>query len=174
LKEQRAATKEAERRNERLRKELQQERQQAASLEERIRGLDLDDASRFVSEVRLAWERSTTPADRERYRWRDPMLGPEFLESLERVQGISRERIVEVCAQVVCGRAPEIAGLELHPLRSSEGGSAPQRARPDGAKAWRCSLQVGTPSARRLHYWELADGGVELAKIVYHDDYSIR
>jgi hypothetical protein len=32
---------------------------------------------------------------------------------------------------------------------------------------------VNTPSARRLHFWELPGGGVELAKIVIHDDFSI-
>ena len=38
----------------------------------------------------------------------------------------------------------------------------------------RCNLQAGTAAARRLHYWQLPDGGIELAKIVYHDDFSIR
>jgi hypothetical protein len=32
---------------------------------------------------------------------------------------------------------------------------------------------MGTAAARRLHYWRLPGGRVELAKIVYHDDFSI-
>jgi hypothetical protein len=31
-------------------------------------------------------------------------------------------------------------------------------------------LQVNTPSARRLHFWRLLDGSVELGRIVLHDD----
>jgi len=30
---------------------------------------------------------------------------------------------------------------------------------------------VGTPSARRLHYWQCADGLIELASVRPHDDY---
>ena len=120
------------------------------------------------------WEQTTTPADRERYPWREPIFSRDFFASLERVQGVSRDRVVEVCAEVVSGRARERAGLEVHPLRSSEGGGTPQRTRADGAKAYRASLQVGAASARRLHYWDLQGGGVELTKIVYHDDFSIR
>ena len=90
------------------------------------------------------------------------------------MQGISRGKIVDACAHVASGRAAEIPGLELHPLRESEAGGAPQRTRDDGAKAWRCSLQAGSPAARRLHYWQLPDGRVELANVVYHEDFSIR
>jgi predicted RNA-binding protein with RPS1 domain len=174
LKEARGAAKDADRRVERLRKDLRDERDRSGYLEGELAAAGLDETARFVADVRRAWERTTTPADRERYLWNDPVIGPEFLQTLSQVQGINRDRVVEVCAHVVSGRAPEIGGLELHPLRSSEGGGAPQREREDGAKAWRCSLQVGSPSARRLHYWQLPDGGVELAKIVYHDDFSIR
>jgi len=127
-----------------------------------------------VAEVRAAWERMTTPADRERFPWTTPAVGPDLLESLRTVQGISRGKIVDACAHVASGRAAEIPGLELHPLRESEAGGAPQRTRDDGAKAWRCSLQAGSPAARRLHYWQFPDGRVELANVVYHEDFSIR
>jgi hypothetical protein len=35
------------------------------------------------------------------------------------------------------------------------------------------SLQVKTPSARRLHYWQMRDGRIELSKIGVHDDLTI-
>ena len=70
--------------------------------------------------------------------------------------------------------ALEIPGLELHMLRESETVGAAQQVRGDGARAWRCNLQTRTAAARRLHYWQLPDGRIELAKIVYHDDFSIR
>jgi len=56
----------------------------------------------------------------------------------------------------------EIAGRELHQLRTGTGGNDPVRVRPDGATCWRVSLQVKTPPARRLHYWMLNDGSIEL------------
>jgi hypothetical protein len=86
---------------------------------------------------------------------------------------VSRERVIDTCAHVASGRAADIPGLELHALRSSDGGGTPQRVRADGARAWRCSLQANTAAARRLHFWRMPDGGIELAKIVYHDDFSI-
>jgi predicted RNA-binding protein with RPS1 domain len=174
LRDARTGARESERRAERLRKDLRSERERSASLEQELVAHGVDAAERFVSDVQRAWESQTTVDDRRRYPWRQPSLGPDFLDSLVQVQGVGRERVVDVCAQVACGRAAEIAGLELHPLRSSEGGGSSQRVREDGARAWRCSLQVSSPSARRLHYWQLPGGAVELAKIVYHDDMSIR
>jgi predicted RNA-binding protein with RPS1 domain len=172
LKEERTRAKDAETRTDRLRKELRAERDAGEALRRQLEAVN--PRRRFIAEVQQAWERTTTRDDRARYPWRAPVLGPEFLESLANVQGVSREKITEVCAHVVSGRAPHVPGLEVHPLRVSEVGGAPQRVREDGAKAWRCSLQVSTPAARRLHYWQLPEGETELAKVVYHDDFSIR
>ena len=164
----------AEEAKDRLRREARAHNRAIETLERQLAGLGASDEDRFVAEVRAAWERMTTPADRERFPWTTPAVGPDLLESLRTVQGISRGKIVDACAHVASGRAAEIPGLELHPLRESEAGGAPQRTRDDGAKAWRCSLQAGSPAARRLHYWQLPDGRVELANVVYHEDFSIR
>jgi hypothetical protein len=153
---------------------LSGEREAADQLRAELRRVAPDEPTRLRDDIHSAWLRATTPADRDQYGWREPALGEDLLPSLTHVHGVSRERVVEVCAEVVCGRARERTGLEVHPLRTSEGGGTPQLVREDGAKAYRASLQVNTPSARRLHYWELPDGGVELAKIAYHDDFSIR
>lgn len=154
------------------RKDVRQQRNENAKLRDELAAA-LPDTKALLVAIRRQWEMTTTAADREQYPWREPVFGPEFTTSLNRVEGIGRERVVEVCADVVCRRAPDRPGLEVHALRSSDKGGAPQRVRADGAKAYRASLQVNTPAARRLHYWELPDGGVELAKIVYHDDFSI-
>lgn len=154
------------------RKDARRQRDENAKLRDDLAAA-LPDTQVLLAAIRRQWEMTTTEADREHYRWREPVFGPEFAASLDRVEGISRDRVVEVCADVACRRAPDRPGLEVHALRSSDKGGAPQRVRDDGAKAYRASLQVHTPAARRLHYWELADGGVELAKIVYHDDFSI-
>src|SRR5439155_42297 len=43
----------------------------------------------------------------------------------------------------------------------------------EGAKAWRCAIQLNSPSARRLHWWALDGGAVEFASAAVHDDMSI-
>jgi hypothetical protein len=173
-------TRERERANEaddRARRARAEARRKDGALEElggQLDALGVSPEEIFLAEVRQAWERSTTPDDRLRYPWREPTLGPDFLSSLAAVEGVARDRVVRACAHVCSGRAPDVTGLELHPLRESAGGDAPQRIREDGAKAWRCSLQADTPAARRLHYWQLPDAGVELANVAYHDDLTIR
>jgi predicted RNA-binding protein with RPS1 domain len=162
----------AERAEKAARSDARRQRDAATHLRDTLAAA-MPEAAQLRAAIRAQWEASTTPADRERYAWREPTFGPEFAASLDRVEGVSRERVFEVCADAVCRRAPDRPGLELHALRSGDHGGAPQRVRADGAKAYRASLQVRTPAARRLHYWELRDGGIELAKIVYHDDFTI-
>lgn len=156
---------------------------QAAAADQRAAGLQgqlevIDDGrpeATFLRELHYAYTKSyPSLEDRRRYPFDAPLIGPEFLASLQATQGIQRSRVREVCLHVAVGRAPEIASLELHQLRESAAGDSPFRVRArDGAVAWRVSLQVKSPSARRLHYWQLRDGRVELSKIGTHDDVSI-
>lgn len=173
LQEMTARAERAEHAARQARQELRRERAVERTLRARVRQLDPDEHLSLRNDIHQAWLRTTTPADRQRYPWREPEFGPDFAASLQRVHGIARRRLAEVCADVVCGRAAERPGLELHPLRVGEGGEAPQRVRADGAKAYRVALQVHAPSARRLHYWLLPDSRIEFAKVVYHDDASI-
>lgn len=154
----------------------QRARDEAAELTSQLELIDGGDPSRrFLRELRHEWSRQhTSDADRAAHPFRAPLIGPEFLTSLAATHGTSRARVLEVCARVVSGRAHEYPSLELHRLRSSQGGDAPPRIRErDGATAWRVSLQVKSHSARRLHYWQLTDGKVELSKIGVHDDLTI-
>ena len=99
-------------------------------------------------------------------------LGPTFLDSLGRLEGIKVEKVADVVVEIVTGRASQLSSRELHRLRTGMGGDDPVRTRPDGATAWRASLQVNTPSARRLHYWTLPTGEIELARVTTHDDFD--
>ena len=104
------------------------------------------------------------------------LVGLVFLESARTLSGVSPEKILEVCAHVVSGRAASLPGLALHPLREGPGGSDQRVRGSDGAKAWRCSLQTKTPSARRLHFWSVPGSSgpvIELASVGLHDDLSI-
>ncbi len=174
LQRDRARAAEAEQSAGSLRRKARAHERTIQQLEAEIDALGASDTERFVALLERAWTRMTTPSDRERFPWRVPVFGPDFLDSLRTVEGVALSKVIDVCAHAVSGRAAEISGLELHMLRESEAGGAAQQVRADGARAWRCNLQAGTAAARRLHYWQLPDGGIELAKIVYHDDFSIR
>ena len=138
--------------------------------------VDPDEA--FVDEVRSAYRRKVCPSqgDRRRFPLKQVHLHPDFLQSVYALEGIGRDKILEVCAQVACGRAPEISGRKVHRMRISESGNAEYRRRGrDGAQAWRCALQISTPSARRLHWWVVPGGAgrddvIELAHVGKHDD----
>ncbi|CAB4345170.1 unannotated protein [freshwater metagenome] len=98
-------------------------------------------------------------------------LGPKFLDSLENLQGISREKVTDVVVEIATGIASELAGREVHRLREGAAGDARHVTREDGAVCWRASLQVGTSSARRIHYWVLPGGSIEFSRVTIHDDF---
>ncbi|GAB3160777.1 hypothetical protein GCM10027059_09470 [Myceligenerans halotolerans] len=129
-----------------------------------------DPAEQFRFEVTQTWAQIVPAGEKERWPLGEYVLGSRFLESLETVEGISRDKVLRTVVHVVTGRAPEMNGLQVHPLRSGLGGDDPQRVRDDGAACWRVSLQVNTPSARRMHFWRLPGGGYELSRVVLHDD----
>lgn len=157
--------------------QLRSARDRMAWLEGQLHGAGrFEDAEEQLRhEIAVEWARSHVGTDRDLWPLRQYHVGPDFLRSLAALEGVCRSKVVEVCVEVLTGRAERLASRELHPLRTGEGGSGEQRVRPsDGAKAWRVSLQVRTPSARRLHFWRLPSGTVELARVGVHDDLSIR
>lgn len=147
---------------------------EAAQAAARVLDQDLErfddplDQLRF--EVYLAWVRRFSDADRKTRpmaRWN---VSPHFFSSWEETQGVERRKVVDVIVEVLTGLDIELTGRERHQLRTGPGGDDPPRTR--GADtAWRVSLQVNTPSARRLHYWRLPDGTIELSSIRLHDDF---
>jgi hypothetical protein len=131
-----------------------------------------DEAEQFRYEVHTAWVRRIPAGEKDERPLQEYAVGPAFLYSLHTIQGISRTKIVDVVVEVLTGLAARQPSREVHPLRSSDAGDSPPRTRDDGALCWRVSLQVNTPSARRLHYWQLTDKTIELSRVVLHDDFS--
>jgi hypothetical protein len=156
-----------------LKAELQKAR---TSTRELARGRDSgrlfeDPADQLRWEVEDAWARMIPAGEKAAHplgRW---SFGPDFLATLEALQGVSRHKVVEVIVQVLTRMYKDLASRDLHQLRTGPGGGDPPRVREDGATAWRVSLQVATPSARRLHDWLCADNSSELASVRLHDDY---
>ena len=123
--------------------------------------------------VLTRWATRTLPSEQRDRPLADFLIGPRFLESLERLEGIKAEKVADVVFEIVTGLAPQLPSREVHHLRTGSGGDDPVRVRDDGAIAWRASLQVNTPSARRIHYWVLPSGQIELARVATHDDFDI-
>jgi hypothetical protein len=130
---------------------------------------DCDRGFRYA--VETAWAQRTPVGEQAASPLPHFRIGPEFLASVDGLAGISIEKIADVVFEIVTGRADHSTGRDLHQLRESETGNAPYVRRPaDGATCWRAALQRGTPQARRLHFWRLANGEVELSRVVKHDD----
>ena len=89
------------------------------------------------------------------------------MATLEALEGISRTKVIDVLVEVITDRAKDVGGRES--IRSGAG-NGPQKVRHDRARAWRCALQLNSPSARRLHFWTLPDYSVELDQVGVHDD----
>lgn len=123
---------------------------------------------RLRFEIDGAWARRFPGGDRPMGPW---SVGPHFFRSWNDIEGISRGKVVDVLVEVLTGLDAELPSRELHQLRSGDRGNDPVVTRADGATAWRVSLQVRTPSARRLHYWRLPDGSIEFASVRLHDDF---
>ena len=178
--------------NEQLRTSLATERAERAKAETRLAetsqerreaGRALRDARRAAErahvdptdegiriEIERTWGNRTAPGERDRWPLREFTFGPAFIASLESLDENQLAKAVRACVDAVTGRDKEIPARELHRLRSGEGGDDAYVVRADGSKCWRSAIEQNTPGARRLHYWELPGGGIELSRIVLHDD----
>ncbi|MFB7249301.1 hypothetical protein [Microbacterium sp. NPDC056234] len=178
--------------NERLRTQLADERAERATAEanlghaeqdRRETGRALRDARRAAErshvdttadgirfEIERTWGNRTAPGERGRWPLREYALGDDFIESLDPLDEGQLSKAIRTCVDAITGRDREIPARELHRLRTGEGGGDSYVVREDGARCMRSSVEQNVAGARRLHYWELPGGGVELGRIVHHDD----
>lgn len=161
-----------------LKKEVRSAEDRLRALEGRLTaGLDpTSSETAFLLAVRVEYARKFDESDRLAFPLQRMRVGREFLARLRALEGVEVEKVVEVCAQVASGRAHQVQGRSVHELRSGAPGSPGRVRAADGAKTWRCSLQDGTPSARRLHWWQIpgpAGATIEFAGVALHDDVSI-
>ena len=97
-----------------------------------------------------------------------PSIGTEFRETCQRCctdQGDSLpHKILRASVETIRGQnLPAV-----HALRTGSGGDDPQRLR-GSDKAQRRDID----REFHFHYWDCANGTVELASVVYHNDFSI-
>ena len=122
-------------------------------------------------EIYLAWIDRFAPADRVDW----PLaagfvLLDQYAESLAALTDGQLSKALKASVDVLTGRVRSLAGRRLHPLRTGNGASAAELVRADGARCMRVAVEQNAPAARRLHYWILPDGGIELSRVVTHDD----
>jgi hypothetical protein len=127
-------------------------------------------AEQFRHEVYTEWVQRIPAAEKAEKPLANYTLGPEFLDSLAKVEGVSRAKVVAVVVEVLTGQVQHLPGRDLHQLRESGAGSRYIK-RPDGATCWRVALQQDTAAARRMHYWRLGKDEYELSRVLLHDDF---
>ncbi|WP_336735939.1 hypothetical protein [Nocardioides sp. CCNWLW239] len=120
--------------------------------------------------VEASWARRIPVGEQPTRPLPDFKIGERFLDSVDTLEGITVDKIADVVMEVLTGLAEQSTGRELHQLRTSAGGNSAPQSRSDGAICYRVSMQVHTPSARRLHFWKCPDGTIELSRVVVHDD----
>ncbi|GAB2518517.1 hypothetical protein GCM10027064_15240 [Microbacterium petrolearium] len=123
-------------------------------------------------EVASGWAARTTAGEKREYLLPEFEVGPRFAQSLEMLDEAQFGKAMRTTVDVLLGRAPALGSRDLHRLRSGAGGNDPYVERADGAKCWRASIKSNVPSARRLHYWQLPGGRIELSRVVLHDDFA--
>ena len=142
----------------------------AEELDDRAHGIGVfsDPAEQLRHEIWLHYLHRIPESQRAELQLSEYRFGPRFFDSLDELEGISRDKVIDVLVEVLTGLVRSIHGRQLHPWRVGVVGQ--QETRADGGAAWRCSLQVNTPSARRLKYWQVPGGVVEFDSVGVHDD----
>jgi hypothetical protein len=122
--------------------------------------------------VRHLYLVTVPPGQRQQYPMAEYDVMPEFMEDLEHLDGaVSLQQVITVIVDVVSGRAADVNSRKVRPFRDGGGDvGRPQIVRDDGATAWRANVSTGTPAARRIMWWVLPDGRLELARFATHDD----
>ncbi|MBC7442949.1 MAG: hypothetical protein H7311_10610 [Ramlibacter sp.] len=143
-----------------------------ASSEYETRRAQWEDPAGWVRhEILLAWVDRVPESDRGE--WPMPhsyMLGERFPDSLTGLDDGQLAKAFKASVDVLTGRVKTLTGRHLHALRQGAGPADPHLLRWDGARCMRVSIEQNTPAARRMHFWQLQDGGIELGRIVTHDD----
>lgn len=126
-------------------------------------------------ELYMEWVERIPANEKLEYPWDGKFIvGPKFTESFYAHGPVLRAKALKALIQLLTGRAERMKARDIHPKRIGSGGDNPQLVRDeDGATCWRMSVESGVAAARRVHYWKLADGTLELHELVAHDTFDL-
>lgn len=103
--------------------------------------------------------------------WKDlplPIIGSSFRKTCQKICKDNAKAIPNEILRSIVDAVNETNLNKVHALRTGLGGDDPKRTR--GAdKAYRQDID----REFHLHYWKRDDGRIELASVVYHNDFSI-
>ena len=154
----------------RRREKLAPTRQNSSSNSRRSR-FDSADAW-FREEVRRAWIARYLPADREKFDLSDRawLFSEKFFDTMQATNLDDSEmfKLIRIVTDLVSGRNAIDKLHEAHPLLAH----GKKIEREDGAISMRMYIESNTPQAKRLHYYRLRDGRLELSQVGLHDDYA--
>ena len=97
-----------------------------------------------------------------------PIIGEKFRELCQKICANQGDAVPPKILRAIVETVKKNNLSAVHALRTGEGGNNPQRKR-GLDKAQRRDID----RELHLHYWECADGKIELASVVYHNDFSI-
>lgn len=172
--------------NEDLRTQLSSTRQRVQELEKQLTSTRAgesiaDRRNRFstteewvAEEIRRFWIDSYTPADRVKFPLdRQPWtVLTSFAATFTSLTDDGMDKAIKSAAHIITGRNAIEHITEDHALREGDEVSSPEVVRADGAAARRAYIESHTSQARRLHYWRLRDGSIELSRVGLHDDFT--
>lgn len=117
--------------------------------------------------VLVLWAEQTTPQEKVAHPLPAFTVGAAFAASVEDLTAHAPQlldKIARSALRVLLGQ-----DRDAHKLDVTGGG---RLIREDGAVPWRAYVEQKTPSARRLHFFKIPGGGIELSRVVLHDDYT--
>jgi predicted nucleic acid-binding Zn-ribbon protein len=125
-------------------------------------------------EIRAFWIDNYTPDDRatfplDRQSWR---VLPSFILTFQALTDDGKDKAIKTATHIVTGRNAIEHNTEDHPLREGDEISKHEVDREDGAASRRAYIESHTAQSRRLHYWKLKDGSIELSRVGLHDDFT--
>lgn len=97
-----------------------------------------------------------------------PIIGSEFRKTCQQCCNNTGDSLPPKILRSIIETIEGQNTSAVHALRTGRGGNNPQRMR-GSDKAQRRDID----REFRLHYWDCADGRIELASVVYHNDFSI-
>ena len=97
-----------------------------------------------------------------------PSIGPKFRRTCQQCCNNTGDSLPPKILRSIIETMKSQNMSAVHALRTGRGGNDPQRVR-GSYKAQRRDID----QEFHLHYWDCADGRIELASVVYHDDFSI-
>lgn len=95
-------------------------------------------------------------------------VGSKFLSTFQEVLGSCSADVAKKAARAIAECVESSAQRDAHALRTGTSGGAPQRKRGRD-----CAFRADIDYEFHLHYWRCAAGGVELASVVTHNDFTI-